>query len=110
MYYILLTIYLCVAIVLVISVLLQKGKGADMGVSFGAGASATLFGSSGSDGPARKIIAGLGIIFFVICLVLGNISARKAMQKGLFDDVSAPVKQEQVEPEKPANATSDIPN
>lgn len=48
MYEALLVVFLIVAIGLVGLVMLQQGKGADMGASFGAGASGTLFGSSGS--------------------------------------------------------------
>ena len=48
MYEALLVVFLVVAIGLVGLIMLQQGKGADMGASFGAGASATLFGSSGS--------------------------------------------------------------
>ena len=47
MYEALLVVFLIVAIGLVGLIMLQQGKGADMGASFGAGASATLFGSSG---------------------------------------------------------------
>ena len=48
LYEILIVIYLLVAIALIGFVLIQQGKGADMGASFGAGSSATIFGSSGS--------------------------------------------------------------
>jgi len=48
MYEILLVVYLVVALALVGMVLIQQGKGADMGSSFGAGASSTVFGSSGA--------------------------------------------------------------
>ncbi len=48
MYEALLVVFLIVAISLEGLIMLQQGKGADMGASFGAGASATLFGSSGS--------------------------------------------------------------
>ena len=48
MYEILLVVYLIVALALVGMVLIQQGKGADMGSSFGAGASSTVFGSSGA--------------------------------------------------------------
>ena len=48
MYEALLVVFLIVAIALVALIMLQQGKGADMGASFGAGASGTLFGSSGS--------------------------------------------------------------
>lgn len=48
MYEALLVFFLLISIGLVALIMLQQGKGADMGASFGAGASATLFGSNGS--------------------------------------------------------------
>ena len=57
MYEALLVIFLIVAIALVALIMLQQGKGADMGASFGAGASGTLFGSSGSANFMTRIFA-----------------------------------------------------
>ena len=48
MYEIVIALYLLVSLAIIGLVLIQHGKGADMGASFGAGASATLFGSSGT--------------------------------------------------------------
>lgn len=56
MYEALLVVFLIVAIGLVGLVMLQQGKGADMGASFGAGASGTLFGSSGSGNFMTRIM------------------------------------------------------
>lgn len=57
MYEALLVVFLIVAIGLVGLIMLQQGKGADMGASFGAGASATLFGSSGSGNFMTRMTA-----------------------------------------------------
>ncbi|VFS60601.1 Preprotein translocase band 1 subunit [Kluyvera cryocrescens] len=57
MYEALLVVFLIVAIGLVVLVMLQQGKGADMGASFGAGASGTLFGSSGSGNFMTRMTA-----------------------------------------------------
>lgn len=73
MYEALLVVFLIVAIGLVGLIMLQQGKGADMGASFGAGASATLFGSSGSGNFMTRMTALLATLFFIISLVLGNI-------------------------------------
>ena len=72
MYEALLVVFLIVAIGLVGLIMLQQGKGADMGASFGAGASATLFGSSGSGNFMTRMTALLATLFFIISLVLGN--------------------------------------
>lgn len=63
MYEVLLVVYLLVAIALVGLVLVQHGKGASMGASFGAGASNTVFGSSGSGNFLTKSTAILAILF-----------------------------------------------
>lgn len=75
MYEALLVIFLLVSIGLVALIMLQQGKGADMGASFGAGASATLFGSSGSGNFMTRMTAILATLFFIISLVLGNLSS-----------------------------------
>lgn len=64
MYEALLVVFLIVAIGLVGLIMLQQGKGADMGASFGAGASATLFGSSGSGNFMTRMTAVLAIQLF----------------------------------------------
>lgn len=63
MYEALLVIFLLVSIGLVAMVMLQQGKGADMGASFGAGASATLFGSNGSGNFMTRTTAVLATLF-----------------------------------------------
>ena len=61
---ILLIVFLVVALALVGVILLQQGKGAGMGASFGAGASGTVFGSTGSGNVLTKITTVLAIVFF----------------------------------------------
>lgn len=75
MYNILLGVYLLVALGLVGFVLIQQGKGADMGASFGSGASNTVFGSSGSGNFLTRMTAVFATLFFVISLALGHLSA-----------------------------------
>ena len=77
MYEALLVIFLIVAIALVGLIMLQQGKGADMGASFGAGASATLFGSTGSGNFMTRTTGILAALFFIISLVLGNLNTNK---------------------------------
>lgn len=77
MYEILIIVFLIVAIAIVGLVLIQKGKGADMGASFGAGASATLFGSAGTGSFLTRMTTILGIVFFIISIALANISSKK---------------------------------
>ncbi|NHW59194.1 preprotein translocase subunit SecG, partial [Escherichia coli] len=58
-----------------------QGKGADMGASFGAGASGTVFGSSGSANFMTRMTAVLATAFIVLALILGNLSANKTVRE-----------------------------
>ncbi|MGP9801817.1 preprotein translocase subunit SecG [Rheinheimera sp. NSM] len=106
MYEILIVFYLLVALALIGLVLIQHGKGADMGAAFGAGASATVFGSSGTGNFLTKTTTILATIFFVLSIVLGNYSAGQSKQVDEWQDLSVPVT-EQVEQKK--DDASDIP-
>lgn len=109
MYEALLIIFLLVAIGLIGMVMLQQGKGANMGASFGSGASSTLFGSGGSGNFMTRTTAVLATLFFIISLALGNLSSHQEKKIGEFDDLSAPVKTEQPAPVVPNTPSSDIP-
>lgn len=61
-------------------ILLQHGKGADMGASFGSGASQTVFGSQGSGSFLLKVTGALGALFFISCLLLNHITAKQVQQ------------------------------
>lgn len=98
--------YLVIAVLLIAFVLMQQGKGADAGASFGAGASATVFGSAGSANFLSRTTALLATIFFAISLVIGNLSSNTKAPTSQFEDLSQ-VEQKQVEPVKTEN--SDIP-
>lgn len=108
MYEALLVVFLIVAIGLVGLIMLQQGKGADMGASFGAGASATLFGSSGSGNFMTRMTAILATLFFFISLVLGNINTNKTNKGSMWDNLVQPMSEHTV-PAAPEKPTSDIP-
>ncbi|RUO78216.1 preprotein translocase subunit SecG [Pseudidiomarina taiwanensis] len=103
----LLVAYLIVAIVLVAFIMIQQGKGADMGASFGAGASNTVFGSSGSGNFLTRTTAILAVIFFVLSLILGNLASGSGEQESDFENLEAPVPV--LEEEVPATNNSDVP-
>lgn len=67
-----------VAVALVALVLIQHGKGADVGAAFGSGASNTVFGSQGSTSFLFKVTLGLAIAFFVISVILTRIATDRA--------------------------------
>ncbi|ODP98437.1 MULTISPECIES: preprotein translocase subunit SecG [Salinivibrio] len=95
MYEILLVIYLLAAIGVIGLVLVQQGKGADMGASFGAGASNTVFGSGGSGNFLTRMTTGFAIAFFALSLVLGNMTAHKPKAQSGFEDLSQPAVEQQ---------------
>jgi preprotein translocase subunit SecG len=105
---VLIVCYLVVALLLIGFVLIQQGKGADMGASFGAGGSNTVFGSSGSGNFMTKITAVLATCFFVISLLLGTIAANKNEKVDEFDNLEVPVVEEPISSEIPT-LTSEIP-
>jgi len=119
LYQVLIITYLIVSICLIGLVLIQQGKGADMGASFGAGSSATIFGSSGSGNFLTKATTWLAIAFFVISLVLGNLTANKIKSTDEWNNLATPVEQtiptdsaipsESAEPKK-AVENSDVPS
>ncbi|MEQ4583951.1 MAG: preprotein translocase subunit SecG [Pantoea agglomerans] len=110
MYQALLVVFLIVAIALVGMIMLQQGKGADMGASFGAGASGTLFGSNGSGNFMTRMTAVLATLFFIISLVLGNLNSNKTAKGSEWDNLTAPAQSEQqTQPAKPATPGNDIP-
>ena len=99
-----LMVHLLVAVALIALILLQRGKGADIGASFGAGASQTLFGSAGSGNALTRMTAWLSAIFFVssfgLAVIAGN---RTASEDDLGFDV--PV----YEPVDTTTPDSDVP-
>tara|TARA_B100001250_G_scaffold306411_1_gene268305 strand:- start:289 stop:633 length:345 start_codon:yes stop_codon:yes gene_type:complete len=70
----LLVFHVITAIIIVVLILLQKGKGADMGSAFGAGASGTMFGSKGSANFLSRSTAVLATIFFITSLTLAYLN------------------------------------
>jgi len=63
-------------------VLVQHGKGADMGAAFGSGASGSLFGSTGSANFLSRTTAVLAFVFFVTSLTLAYIASNKPKTTG----------------------------
>ena len=74
---IILIIHFIIAILIIGFVLIQQGKGAEAGASFGAGASQTVFGSSGSWNFFSKITAVLATLFFVTSVTLAVYAKNK---------------------------------
>ena len=67
------------AVALGVLILMQQGKGADIGAAFGSGSSNTLFGSDGSGNFLTKITTWLAIVFFVISFALAYLAKEMAV-------------------------------
>ena len=98
MYAGLIILHVVVCLVLILFVLLQSGKGADMGAAFG-GSSQTLFGSAGPGGFLAKLTTGAAIIFMITSLVLAWWSSTKRVVSVIPEEK----KQEQSKPKGPGN-------
>jgi preprotein translocase subunit SecG len=70
MYQLILVIHTLIALALIGLVLIQHGKGADVGAAFGSGASGTIFGSQGTGSFLFKFTGLLALAFFVTSLLL----------------------------------------
>lgn len=77
MYQLLMVIHVLIAITVIGLVLIQHGKGADIGAGFGSGASNTVFGSQGTGRFLFKLTGGLALAFFVTSLLLSALVANQ---------------------------------
>jgi len=74
-------------------VLLQTGKGADMGAAFGGGGSQTLFGSTGASTFLSKATTVAAIVFMLTSLILAYMSSHQRPTGSIMDTQKAPVEQ-----------------
>ena len=82
-------------------ILMQHGKGADMGASFGSGSSGSLFGASGSANFLSRSTAALATVFFVATLALAYLGNARPVSSGSVLEgapVSAPAPAANVPP------------
>jgi preprotein translocase subunit SecG len=87
--------HVLIAAAIVGLVLLQRGKGADAGAGFGAGASGTVFGARGSASFLSRMTATLAALFFASSLTLAYLGGRKPeAPKSVIDRVTVPQTQE----------------
>lgn len=112
---VILVLHVLVAVAMIGLILLQQGKGAEMGASFGAGASQTVFGAAGSAGFLTKFTAVLAAIFFATSLGLAVYAKKNAQGFGLVPEVPAehadakPASDVPAAPAAPAAASGDVP-
>lgn len=99
--------HLIAAVAIIGLILLQQGKGAEMGASFGGGASQTLFGSSGSGNFFAKFTALLAAVFFATSLTLAVVAKKSTVIEddlglGTLEEVDVPIIEELSDSELPS--------
>jgi len=79
-------LHVMVCLVIIVVVLLQRGKGAEVGAVFGGGASSTVFGSRGAGNFLTKITTGAAITFMCTSLALAYFAAGARQDERLFEE------------------------
>ena len=103
---IVIVLHVLIALAIIGLVLLQHGKGADMGSGFGGGSSGSLFGATGSANFLSRITAALATIFFVTSLGLAYFASNRPKTAG---SIMEGVKTEQSQPGGPAPVAAPAP-
>ncbi len=104
MYTLLMIIHLTDCFLLVAAVLLQAGKGAEVGATFG-GSSQTLFGSRGAATFLSKLTIGAAMVFFLTSLGLSILSKERSVTGDLVDTKSAASEKEAPKTDRKETAT-----
>lgn len=106
------TLHVIVCLALIMIVLLQTGKGADMGAAFGGGSSQTLFGSTGASTFLSKATTFAAVIFMVTCFLLAYLSAHRE-SSSIMEDAKTKVEKtapaQTAAPVQPAAKTPEAP-
>ncbi|MEY3782084.1 MAG: hypothetical protein RIS97_262 [Pseudomonadota bacterium] len=98
------------AIAMVGLILVQHGKGADMGAAFGGGGSGSLFGASGSANFMSRATSGLAAVFFVCTMALSYFGNLRPTSSGSVLDGAAVVVPAPAVPAAPAGPVGQIPD
>lgn len=107
---VILTVHILVALAIIGLVLMQHGKGADMGAAFGSGASGSLFGATGSANFLSRTTGVLAAVFFATSLTLAYVASNRPKTTGsVMQDVvqSQPVSQPAPVSGEPPVSTAD---
>jgi preprotein translocase subunit SecG len=105
-------VHVITAVVLVGLVLIQHGKGADMGAAFGTGSAGSLFGSSGSANFLSRSTAVAATVFFLTSMTLTYLSANPVKNQGVMDKVDVTQPMQQVAPavpDAPGSKSKEVP-
>ena len=91
MYTLLLVLYIVVCVFLILVVLLQQGKGADVAAAFGGASSQTAFGPRGTVTLMHKLTTGSFVVFVALCIGLSVLTARSSRSVTAGIKATAPV-------------------
>lgn len=100
MYSVLIAIHLIVSVIMILVIILQSGKGSEMGAVFGGGSSQTAFGSQGAAGFLEKTTVVCAVIFMLTSLSLAVLSSNR--QRSLIQDVTPQSGEQAASPKMPA--------
>jgi preprotein translocase subunit SecG len=112
------SIHVIAAVVMVVMVLLQQGKGADMGAAFGSGSAGSVFGASGSANFMSRTTALIATVFFCTSLGLTYISTNRTEDAGVMSRMGEMIEasesqstltETEAESEQAEEAVSEIP-
>ena len=102
---IVLVVHIILAVLMIVLILVQHGKGADAGASFGGGGAATVFGASGSGNFLTRLTAILTALFFVTSLTLAIFAKKQSTDayslKAISNVPTAPAKLPETSPTAP---------
>lgn len=104
-----LTVHILIGATIIGLVLLQHGKGADMGAAFGGGSSGSLFGATGSANFLSRTTAVLATVFFITSLALSYIATNRpqapaSVMEQVQTQPAAPVEQAPAQPAADADS------
>jgi len=110
MFSFLLVVQILVSVSIIALVMLQHGKGADMGAAFGSGSSGTVFGARGSGSFLTRATGILAAIFFINCILIASPLLRNTERTGggVADQLEQQVQQQQQQ-QQAERAAVDIP-
>ncbi|MGB0723709.1 MAG: preprotein translocase subunit SecG [Gammaproteobacteria bacterium] len=111
---IVLVIHVLLALGLIGLILMQHGKGADMGAAFGSGSSGTVFGAQGAGNFLTRLTAILATLFFLTSLVLAYLSTEAVAPTSVVDQfeeapAAVQVPDESVPPAAAQPSNEDVP-
>lgn len=105
---VLLGVHVLVAIGVVGLVLVQHGKGADMGAAFGSGASGSLFGATGSANVLSRTTAVLATVFFLTSLGLSYVATNGPKKSSVMESATVPAAAPAAAPAAPSVAPGEV--